>query len=168
MEATAARAAIEAILAQMEARDQLSQRRRFLQYTSPEVLQRRRSILDSMAELAMYEAPIVAGTPLPVPTQFPFRPITPEYRQQLLTYGGEYGQRSTMDYVKYLRRAVSQGNESLAIMRELSSRSLQGLLLMARRELDVADCTNTAARSTTLPRAMGDSTVTEEPITGLV
>jgi hypothetical protein len=120
------------------------------------------------SELAVYEAAIVAGTPLPVPTRFPFRPITLEHRQQLLANGREYRQKSTMDYVEYLRRAVPQGNESLARLRERNSRSLQGLLLMTRKELDVADCVNAAARSTTLPwRAMGKSTVTKEPVTGL-
>ncbi|OBT96157.1 hypothetical protein VE01_06822 [Pseudogymnoascus verrucosus] len=165
MEATATSAAIGAILAQVEARDQPRQRRTFLQYTPPEVLQRRRSILDSMAsELAMYEAAIAAGTPLP--DSIPLPAYHPE-QHQLLANGGEHRQRSTMDYVEFLRGAVRRGNENLARLREQSNRSLQGLLLMARKELDVADCANAAARSRTLPRAMGESTVTEEPVTGL-
>ncbi|KFZ06412.1 hypothetical protein V501_07435 [Pseudogymnoascus sp. VKM F-4519 (FW-2642)] len=165
MEATATSAAIGAILAQVEARDQPRQRRTFLQYTPPEVLQRRRSILDSMAsELAMYEAAIAAGTPLP--DSIPLPAYHPE-QHQLLANGGEHRQRSTMDYVEFLGGAVRRGNESLARLREQSNRSLQGLLLMARKELDVADCANAAARSRTLPRAMGESTVTEEPVTGL-
>ncbi|OBT82794.1 hypothetical protein VE02_09013 [Pseudogymnoascus sp. 03VT05] len=119
------------------------------------------------SQLAIYDAAIAAGTPLPVPARFPFRPITPEHREKLLANGIEYKQKSTMDYVEYLRGAVPRGNESLARLRERNSRSLQGLLLMARKELDVADCANATARPTTLPRAMGKSTVTEEPVTGL-
>ncbi|KFZ12305.1 hypothetical protein V502_07157 [Pseudogymnoascus sp. VKM F-4520 (FW-2644)] len=152
MEATAPEALIEDGFAQREAL--LRQQRSHLYADLLDLLQRRQRLLNRMlSELAKHEAAIAAGTPLPVPPRF--RPITSQERKRLLAKGRDSKKRS-MDFVEYLKGAVPRNKKILAKLGEQSVQDLQGLMPLAWKELDAADCAEAAARSTTLPRAMGE------------
>ena len=163
MEATAGEALIEDGFAQREAL--LRQQRSLLYADLLDLMQRRQRLLNRMlSELAKHEAAIAAGTPLPVPPRF--RPITSQERKRLLANGRDSKERS-MDFVEYLKGAVPRNRKILARLGEQSVLDIQGLMPLARKELDAADCAEAAARSMTLPRAMGEDRAAQGVVTRL-
>ncbi|KFZ12306.1 hypothetical protein V502_07158 [Pseudogymnoascus sp. VKM F-4520 (FW-2644)] len=113
-------------------------------------------------ELAMYEAAIAAGGPLPEPPRF----LIPSARKQSLRSAAR-GQRIAMQHMEMLR-TLTRNSDVMMLNRglEVDLAYLRHAVRRARRELDVADSVKEAAQSTSLPGGVGGRAVGKAPVTG--
>lgn len=106
------------------------------------------------SELAVYEAAIAAGTPLPAPSTL----LASSTRKQSL-FSVMREERDAMQQVEELRR-LTRANDRMVLrhMQWCIGVDLGHLTQWARdarKDLDIADWEAAAARSTTLPRVVG-------------
>lgn len=106
------------------------------------------------SELAVYEAAIAAGTPLPAPSTL----LASSTRKQSL-FSVTREERDAMQQVEELRR-LTRANDRMVLrhMQWCIGVDLGHLTQWARdarKDLDIADWEAAAARSTTLPRVVG-------------
>jgi hypothetical protein len=110
-------------------------------------------------QLAIYDAAIAAGEPLPEPSRGPFRAMERKHRKRMWASGINVGEMTAAEYVGELRFLEHLQQEGLMTLRqmftEIDRQYLEIFVQLARKELDVANSVEAAAWSTTLPGAMG-------------